>query len=62
MMREVQKHPPLEPAPMQRAALQFLEDSMSKAIVKDLFLEEGDPVRVDLARVETDGTCYIEIT
>jgi len=46
---------------MQRAAQRFLEDSMSDAIVKDLLLEEGDSARVDLVRIKTDGTCYVDI-
>ena len=47
--------------PMRRAAQRFLEDTISDVIVKG-FLEEGDSAKVELARVQSDGTCYVEVT
>lgn len=46
--------------PMRRAAQRFLEDTISDAIVRG-FLHEGDSAKVDLARVDADGTCYVSI-
>jgi hypothetical protein len=47
--------------PMRRAAQRFLEDTISDAIVRG-FLKEGDSAKVDLGRVEMDGTCYVLVT
>jgi hypothetical protein len=47
--------------PMRRAAQRFLEDAVSDAIVRG-FLEEGDSATIDLARVDVDGTCFVQVT